>query len=175
MEQYTLRLVNCPARPSSIRASLLAFGRSALAMILSFVIAVPVYANKAETLYKEGQKAEVQNNYDGAYEAYVQALSIEPKNTKYTTAVTRMRFYAAVQHVHAGIALRESGKLPEATAEFAHALKIDPTNLIARMEALRTTEMVKAQAQKQEPKPQEAPSALSKAAEAAAGLSLIHI
>jgi general secretion pathway protein D len=148
---------------------LLAFSRALLAILLSFSIAVPVYANKAETLYKDGQKAETQNNYDAAYEAYNQALTLEPKNTKYVTAVTRMRFYASVQHVHSGIALRESGKLSEATAEFARAMQIDPTNLVAKMEAQRTADMVKHEAQKEEPKVPAAQSALSKAAESVAG------
>jgi general secretion pathway protein D len=153
---------------------LLALSREVLAITLAFAIAIPVYANKSDTLYKQGQKAESQNNYDGAYESYVQALTLEPKNTKYATAVTRMRFYAATQHVHTGMTLRESGKLTEASAEFAHALQIDPNNLFAQMEALRTADMVKHQTQKEEPKAQAAQSALSKAAEAAAGPVEFH-
>ena len=148
---------------------ILVFSRAFLAILLSFAIAIPAYANKAETLYKDGQKAESQNNYDAAYEAYTQALSLEPKNTKYATAVTRMRFYASVQHVHSGVALRESGKLAEASAEFTRAMQIDPMNLIAKMEAQRTADMLKHEAQKDEPKAQSAQSTLSKAADAVAG------
>jgi general secretion pathway protein D len=169
MKQLQLWLVNCPAARRRILPRLLALSRSFLAVTLALAIAIPVYANKADVLYKQGQKAESQNNYDGAYEAYVQALTLEPKNTKYATAVTRMRFYAATQHVHTGMTLRESGKLAEAGAEFAHALQIDPNNLFAQMEALRTADMVKHQTQKEEPKPESAQSALSKAADAAAG------
>jgi general secretion pathway protein D len=150
-------------------ARLIAFSRAALAILLSFSIAVPVWANKAETYYKDGQKAESQNNYDAAYEAFTQALTLEPNNTKYATAVTRMRFYASVQHVKSGVALRESGKLSEAEAEFTRAMQIDPTNLIAQMEAQRTADMIKHDAQKEEPKVQAAQSALAKAADSAPG------
>jgi len=150
-------------------ARLLSFSRGALAILLSLAIALPIYANQAETYYKQGQKAESQNNYDGAYQAFTQALTLEPKNTKYATAVTRMRFYASVQHVHAGVALRESGKLNEAQAEFARAAQIDPNNLIAKMELERTEDMIKHQAQKEEPKAPTPQSAFMKAAESAAG------
>jgi len=143
--------------------------RAFLACILSLAISIPVYANKAETLYKDGQKAESQNNYDLAYDSYVQALTLEPKNTKYAAAVTRMRFYAAVQHVHSGMTLRESGKLQEAAAEFARALQIDPSNLIAQMESLRTSEAIKHQSQKDDSKLPNAQSTFTKAADGIAG------
>jgi general secretion pathway protein D len=196
MKQLALWLVKCPGglRSVAVRlavgsgvsgrvrqtrrvfraARILAFSRAMLAIALSFAISVPVYANKAESLYKDGQKAESQNNYDGAYEDYAQALALEPKNTKYATAVARMRFYAAAQHVHVGMTLRDSGKLTEATAQFARAVQIDPTNLIAQMEALKTAELVKRQEQKEEPKTQAVQSALSKAADAAAGPVEFH-
>jgi len=148
---------------------LFAFSRASLAVILSFAIAIPVYANKADDLYKNGKKAESQNQYDAAFEAYSQALALEPKNTKYSAALTRIRFYAAVQHVHSGMVLRENGKLAEASAEFAHAIQIDPTNLFAQMEAKRTDDMIKHQAQKDESKTPAPQSALSKAAESAPG------
>jgi len=150
-------------------ARVAAFSRAALAILLSFSIAVPVWANKAETYYKEGQKAESQNNYDAAYEAFTQALTLEPKNSKYASAVTRMRFYASVQHVKSGVALRESGKLSEAEAEFTRAMQIDSTNLIAKMEAQNTADMIKHGAQKEEPKVQAAQSASAKAADAVPG------
>jgi len=55
--------VSSIARISDFRVSL----RSFLAIVLSFAIAVPGYANnKAESLYKAGGKAESQNRYDEA-------------------------------------------------------------------------------------------------------------
>jgi len=152
-------------------ARLVAFWRTVVAILLSFSITVPVRANQAESYYKQGQKAEQQNNYDAAYQDFTQALTLEPKNTKYATAVTRMRFYASVQHVRSGVALRESGKLSEAQAEFAKAAQIDPTNLIAQMEAQRTEDKIKHQAQKEE---QKAPPTVAKAPEAAAGPVEFH-
>jgi general secretion pathway protein D len=152
--------------PKNLSATL----RASLAIVLSLAISIPSYGNKAEALYKQGEKAESQNKYDEAFDAYSQALSQEPKNAKYMTAATRMRFYAAVAHVHTGVALRDSGKLKEAAAEFTRAIQIDPTNLLARMEAMRTEELLKRQAHAEEVKAPPPPqSALSKAAQAALG------
>lgn len=143
--------------------------RAILAIALSVAISIPAYGNKGETLYKQGAKAEAQNKYDEAFDAYSQALSLDQKNAKYMSAASRMRFYASVSHVHTGVALRENGKLTEAVAEFARAMQIDPTNLLAKMEAMRTAEMLKRQARSEEQKAPPPPSALSKAAQSLAG------
>ena len=157
--------VPVPLRRANFRSAL----RSFLATLLSFAIAVPVYANKAETLYKQGSKAESQNRYDEAYDDYSQALALEPKDTKYLAAVARLRFYASLQHARKGAELRDAGKLAEAQAEFEMALKIDPTNLITAMEARKTADMIKHQAKEAEPKAPPVPNQLEKMADAAGG------
>ena len=151
------------------RAGFVGALRSFLALVLSFAIAVPVYASKAETLYKQGTRAESNNKYDEAYDDYSQALALEPKNAKYMAAASRMRFYASVQHARNGAALRDAGKLAEAQAEFEKALKIDPTNLIAAMEARKTADMIKHQAKEAEPKAPPVQNQLEKMADSAAG------
>ena len=154
------------ARTSDFRVSL----RSFLAIVLSFAIAVPVYANnKAESLYKAGGKAEQQNRYDEAYDDYSQALALEPKNPKFMAATSRMRFFASIQHARNGVMLRDAGKLTESEAEFNKALQIDPTNLIAAMEAKKTSDMIKDQAKKAEPKAPPVQNQLEKMADSAAG------
>jgi general secretion pathway protein D len=143
---------------------------SFLAIVLSFAIALPAYAgNKAESLYKQGSKAESQNHYDQAYDDYSQALALEPKNPKYMAATSRMRFFASIQHAKSGVVLRDAGKLNEAVAEFNRALQIDPTNLIAQMEAKRTSDMLKHLENANEPKAPPVQSQLEKMAEAAGG------
>jgi len=137
----------------------------ALIVVLSLTVAG--YADQASAAYKRGAKAEEQNDYDGAFEAYRQAHSFKPKDARYFTAFTRLRFYAAVEHVRKGQALRDGGKLPEAAAEFEKAAAIDPTNFTAKGEAQRTREMIKKQARAEETA--KAPPALDKAAQEAAG------
>src|SRR3974390_1772863 len=66
--------------------------RCLVALLLVLIIALPVLANQAENYYKQGQKAESKNDYDGAYQAYVEASKLEPKNAKYMAAVARLRF-----------------------------------------------------------------------------------
>ncbi|HWJ49232.1 MAG TPA: secretin N-terminal domain-containing protein, partial [Candidatus Udaeobacter sp.] len=86
---------------------------------------------------------------------------------KYFTAFTRLRFYAALEHMRQAQALRDAGKLQEAVMEFQRAASIDPTNFTAKTEANRTEDMLKKQARAEEAvKP---PLALDKAAQEAAG------
>jgi general secretion pathway protein D len=165
MNNVPLSRLRLALRPKNFFTGL----RSLLAVLLSLAISIPVYANKAEGLYKQGTKAEQQNKYDEAYDDYAQALALEPKDAKYMAAASRMRFYASVQHTRTGVQYRESGKFQEATAEFTRAIQIDPTNLLAKMEALRTADMVKHQAKAEEVKAPPVLTPLAKAAQAAGG------
>jgi general secretion pathway protein D len=136
----------------------------ALIVLLSFTAG---YADDANSAYKRGIKAESQNNYDEAFQAYSQAHSEKPKDARYFTAFTRLRFYAAMEHLRKGQALRDSGKLQEAMVEFQRAAEIDPTNFTAKGEALHAQDLLKKQMHPEEtPK---APLALDKAAQEAAG------
>jgi general secretion pathway protein D len=142
-------------------------GRLLGALIVLLSLTVVVSADEANSAYKRGIKAESQNNFDEAFQAYSQAHSLKPKDARYFTAFTRLRFYAAIEHVRRGQALRDSGKLQEAVLEFQTAADIDPTNFTAKGEVVRTQEMIKKQSHIEEaPKP---PLALDKAAQEAAG------
>lgn len=125
--------------------------RCLVALLLALAIGFPVLANQAEAAYKQGQKAESKNDYDGAFHSYSEALKLEPKNAKYMAAVTRLRFYAAMQHVHAGVELRDTGKLNEAAVELERAVATDPTNMVAKAELQKTADMIKVQARKDTP------------------------
>ena len=136
---------------------------------LLIILSVPVigHADQANAEYKHGVQAEANNKYDEAFQAYSQAHSLKPKDARYFTAFTRMRFYAAVEHVRQGQLFRDSGKLQEAVAEFQRAAEIDPTNFTAKGEARHTEEMLKKQA-KGETAPK-ARSPLDKMADEAGG------
>ena len=138
----------------------------AIILLVSFTVAA--HADQASGAFKRGVQAESKNDYDGAFQAYSQAHSLKPKDAKYFTAFTRMRFYAAIQHVGKAQALRDSGKLQEAVVEFQRAAEIDPTNFAAKSEAHRTEEIIKKQAHAGEETPKkELP--LDKMAQEAAG------
>jgi len=142
-------------------------GRILGAVILVLSLTVAGYADDAAAAYKRGIKAEATNNYDEAFQDYGQAHSLKPKDARYFTAYTRLRFYAAIQHMGKAQSLRDSGKLQEAIVEFQRAAEIDPTNFTAKSEAVRTQDILKKQAHAEEaPKP---PLALDKAAQEAAG------
>jgi len=121
---------------------------AALILLVSFSVAA--HADQASSAFKKGVQAESKNDYDEAFQDYSQAHSLKPKDPKYFTAFTRMRFYAAVQHVSKAQALRDGGKLQEAVAEFQRAAEIDPTNFAAKTEAHRTEEIIKKQARASE-------------------------
>jgi len=118
----------------------------AIAFVLS--VGLPACADQAASAFKRGVQAESQNKIDEAFEAYSQAHTLKPRDAKYFTAFTRLRFYAAMEHVKNAQALRDSGKLPEAAAEFQRAAEIDRTNFVAKEEVRRTEDLIRKQASK---------------------------
>jgi general secretion pathway protein D len=109
-------------------------------MVLALVL--PAAADKASSLYKRGQDAEARLDYEAAYDFYLQAWRLKPKNLEYRASAARTRFQSAAVHVHTGQKLRDQGKLPEALAEFQKALAIDPSSFIAEQEIRRTQNMM---------------------------------
>jgi general secretion pathway protein D len=108
----------------------------------------------AEKFYKEGQRAEIAQNWDHALAQYEQALAANPSELSYQIAVRRMRFQAAQAHVHNGQKLRKENRLIEALAEFEKAYAMDPSSAIAEQELKRTLEMMERENQK-DAKPEE--------------------
>jgi general secretion pathway protein D len=95
---------------------------------------LPVHAQSASAWNKRGQNAELREDYDTAYEAYLQAHQKNPKDMRYTARVDRMRFQAAAAHVDRGRVLRQSGDVAGALNQFTRALQIDPGNEAAAQE-----------------------------------------
>ena len=77
-------------------------------------------ADKAKSLYAQGQDAEARQNYESAYDFYKQAYDLKPKDLRYRAAFERSRFLAASSHVHRGQKLRDDGNMDDAVAEFQH-------------------------------------------------------
>jgi general secretion pathway protein D len=136
--------------------------------LLVLAVSLPVCADQASSAFKHGVEAESQNKLDEAFEQYSKAHSLKPKDARYFTAYTRVRFYAAMEHIKRGQALREAGKLQDAIVEFQKGAEIDHTNFVAKEEARRTEDLIRKQAHKKEETPSE-PSELDKLAEQAAG------
>ncbi len=116
--------------------------RPALVLLLVAAINLPAAADKAKTLYEQGQDAEARQNYEGAYDFYKQAYDLKPKDLRYRTSFARARFEAAAAVVHRGQKLREEGKLDDALAAFQKAVSIDPSLFIAQQELARTQKMI---------------------------------
>jgi general secretion pathway protein D len=111
-------------------------------LILMLAMTMPALADKANSAYKAGVVAEENNKTDAAFEAYQRAYVLKPKDVKYRSAYTRMRFRAAAEHVHKGEQLLDQGKLELALAEFLRAAEIDSSNAMAQQEARRTRDMI---------------------------------
>src|SRR5450432_4121016 len=118
--------------------------RPAAIFVLVAAATLPLLADKAKSLYKQGQDAEARQNYEQAFEDYKQAYDLKPKDLLYRQGFERMRFLAAASHVHRGQLLREAGKMEEALAEFQKAAEIDPSSPIARQEIQVTSRMIDA-------------------------------
>jgi general secretion pathway protein D len=86
----------------------------------------------AKSLYKQGQAAEVREDYDAAFSAYRKASLDDPADLRYKTARERVRPLASEQHVKRGQELRENGKITAALVEFVRAAAIDPSNASAQ-------------------------------------------
>jgi general secretion pathway protein D len=113
------------------------------ASVLAFVLlAISVTAESPSSLYKKGEDLEARQDYEAAYNSYLEAWHQKPKDVKYRTAAMRTRFLAGAVHVHKGQQLRDAGKLDEALAEFEKAAATDSGSFIASQEIQRTQTMI---------------------------------
>ena len=108
-------------------------------LLISVFASANAQAQSANTWNKRGQKAELRQDYDAAFEAFRQAHLKKPSDLRYRTRYERTRFQAANMHVDRGRVLRQSGDVAGAVNEFARALQIDPGNQVAAQE-LQVTE-----------------------------------
>src|SRR5882762_3126050 len=113
-----------------------------LLLLVAVTSLVGAAADKAKSLYAQGQDAEARQNLESAYDFYKQAYDLKPKDLRYRAAFVRSRFLAASSHVHRGQKLREDGNMDDAVAEFRKALDIDPSLFIAKQELNRTQKII---------------------------------
>lgn len=113
------------------------------ALSLMLMLALPVLADKASSLYNQGKDAEARQDYEAAYSYYKQAYDLKPKDLKYRASAERTKFLSGASHVHRGQILRDQGKLQEALAEFEKAAAIDPSSFIAQQEIRRTQDEIR--------------------------------
>src|SRR6202140_4777022 len=113
-----------------------------LLLMVAVMSLVGAAADKAKSLYHQGQDAEARQNYESAYDFYKQAYDLKPKDLRYRASFERSRFLAASSHVHRGQKLRDDGNMDEAVAEFRKALDIDPSLFIAKQELNRTLKII---------------------------------
>jgi len=133
-----------------------------LTVLLALALTPCVHAQSASTWNKRGQAAELREDFDTAYEAYLHAHQKSPKDMRYQARVDRMRFQAAAAHVDRGRVLRQSGDIAGALNQFTRALEIDPGNEAAAQEVQIT--------QRSEPGPGAANAPPVTSAESAAAL-----
>jgi general secretion pathway protein D len=114
-------------------------------LMVAIAFSLSAYADTANDAYKHGVRAEHQADYDAAFSYYKQAYTLAPKNPKYLTAYTHMRFNAASQHVHTGQILRNTGAMTEALVQFQRAAEIDGSSFAAQQELRRTADMIRRQ------------------------------
>jgi general secretion pathway protein D len=144
--------------------------RFMLVFLLTCLAVSNLHAQRAESLYKTGVRAESKGNLDAAFEAYKLAHEKKPAEPKYLAAFLKARLNASTKHIQAGQTLRDTYKLQEALAEFQRAAEIDSSNYAALQEIRRTTDLIqKKERQDEQPPPARAESSsLEKAAALAA-------
>lgn len=118
--------------------------RSAILLCLTVLcLNGSVLAQRAESLFKAGAKAEKRGNYDVAYEAYRRAHDKKPNDPKYMAAYLNARLDASSRHIQTGQSLRDVYKLQEAMAEFQRAIEIDSSNFAALQEVRKTADLIR--------------------------------
>ena len=140
-----------------------------MTVALFATLSMPANADDARSAYKRGVQAEHYNKYDEAFESYKQAYQIKPRDAEYLAAYSRLRFYAAAEHVRLGQNLRDAGKFQEALTEYQKAASMDQTNVLAQQEIRQTTDLLKKQEHKDEPVVTQLESPLVKMASEASG------
>jgi len=143
--------------------------RVLICVVFTLIMVVPALADSATSAYKDGARAEKQNDYDTAYQAYKRAHDSSPSDPKYMTAYLRMRFYASAQHIHAGKSLHDEGKEDEALAEYRLAQQIDPSNFEAQGMVHRAADAIQKHAREANAPKLSEDAALEKEASEAAG------
>ncbi|HEY0786460.1 MAG TPA: type II and III secretion system protein, partial [Acidobacteriaceae bacterium] len=140
-------------------------------IVISCLLASPLLAEGAGSMYKAGLRAEAKGNLDAAYEAFSKAHQKKPSDSQYLGAYLRLRLAASNYHIQTGQTLRDVYKLQGALAEFQRAADIDRSNYAALQEIRRTTDLIRKQelldAQPAQVKAKM--SSLEKAADLAAG------
>lgn len=117
--------------------------KARLLLVIAGVVAIlaggsaSAMAQSAKTYYKRGQSAEANDDFDGAYQNFQKAFSMQPKNEVYKTAFYRVRFTDGAQHVTKGRNLLAQGNEEGALVEFMRAAEIDPSNEAAQQEMAR--------------------------------------
>ncbi len=93
-----------------------------------------LFAESANTDFKQGQAAEAREDYDTAFDDFQKAFNKDPKDTRFRIAISRIRVTASSVHVSKGRKLAQAGDSQGALAEFLHAAEIDPGNEAAQQE-----------------------------------------
>jgi general secretion pathway protein D len=107
---------------------------------LLLLVSATAHAQSAAKWNKRGQDAEAREDYDSAFNDYLQAHLKKPADLRYLERYQRMRFQAAAMHVDRGRVLRQSGDLGGALTEFSRALVIDPGDQAASQELAITNQ-----------------------------------
>jgi general secretion pathway protein D len=96
----------------------------------------------ANKLYKMGQAAEQEGNFDAAFTDYQRANQKNPKDLRFRTSLNRVRITAASQHIAEGRQLEKAGNTEGALTEYMRAEEIDPSDESAEqaVNALRAKE-----------------------------------
>jgi general secretion pathway protein D len=123
--------------------------QQALAIACVMLLAMPPLegrTRKGDKVFKQGQKAEAQKDYDAALNFYGQALQTDAAEPAYLLADQRVRQKASEAHLTEGRKLQAQNKLDEALAQFQKAFLADPSSQVALQSIRETTNMIKEKA-----------------------------
>jgi general secretion pathway protein D len=119
--------------------------RPSVALLCAGTLLVPLAVARTKSgdkLLKQGEKAEVQHDYDAALTAYDQALETDSHEASYLLAEQRVKPLASNAHVVSGRKLLQQQKFDAALVQFQKALLTDPSSMIALQMIGQTNQMI---------------------------------
>lgn len=101
------------------------------------------HTKAGDKLLKQGQKAELQHDYDTALTDYQQALETDSREPAYLVAEQRVKPLASSAHIENGKKLLQQQKIDEALVQFQKALLTDPSSMVALQMIGQANQMIK--------------------------------
>ncbi len=111
--------------------------RKLIAGLFTVVLLLGLTGCTTHQMYREAQKAELEDDWDRVVVLYLELLDRQPDNISYRTGLLRAKIRASQDHFERAKKLHEAGALERAMLEYQQAVQLDQTNQYAQVQLER--------------------------------------